>query len=119
MTADEFAAAIRSYGLKPPVFISGTWTWWLRRWGMPDVGSGNHHDYSTYHLRCYVAHELLRKAGGSLNGPHRPGRLRRYAEELFAEHDYGWVVMSEGAVWWQPDPPIDDLARGVGALACS
>lgn len=105
MTHREFLAQVTSYGVGRPDTENGDF--WVKLLSLSPSGSGHPRTYSSLHVRVVVAWQLVLGLCGRVP---RLSHLHRDAAWELAEHDSGWVVISEGLVGWtrNPNPALLD-----------
>lgn len=100
----EFLRRVDSYGVGRPDTQNGDH--WVKLLDLAPSGLGIPRDYTETHVRIVVAWQILL----GLCGKRLDTSLHYDAAHEMAEHDSGWLVITDGTVNWtrQPSPHLFD-----------
>lgn len=94
----EFLRRVDAYGVGRPDTQNGDF--WRKLLDLPPSGSGFPREYTTNHVRVVVAWQMLL----GFCGKHRDMSLHHDAAREMAEHESGWLVLTEQTVNWTRHP---------------
>jgi len=118
----EFKSQVKAQEVKLPI------NWGVSGWFGPyadlhefdSPGSGYNRDYSAQDVKLVVAWCRIMELTGHPRSKDSKRFLRYEATQLLAQHDTGWIVMSEGQVWWEKDQPgVQVFDKGAVCLKVS
>ena len=116
MLYSEFKTQVEAQGVKLPPGWGGAGghTHSYREFaGIENPGTGNPINFTDSDVRLAVAWGKVHKLTGTVTGKDTIGsELARKATRLLANHDGGWVVMSEDQVYWTSFPTVQVFDKG-------
>ncbi len=77
--------------------------------GLGHPGSGNPRNFSNYDVRLAVSWAKVQDLAGNMR---RNSEMSQWAAQVLALNEDGWVIMSDGQVWWTDHPTKQVFDRG-------
>lgn len=113
MTLSDFIVRVSEFVPFPHNLRQGPTGRWQALLGLDRVGSGNLVNYTEDHVRLLVSYMLT---GRTLGDGSDNAVLRRLAAEEMADHEIGFVVISEGLVGWSPSVSLATFHQGATVI---
>ena len=116
MQYKEFQTQVKAHGVKLPHGWAGSGGHsdsYRKFAGLGNPGTGNPINFTDYDVRLAVAWGKVHQLTGTVTGKYTIGsELGRWATRLLALHHDGWIIMSNGQVWWMSEPTKQVFDKG-------
>jgi len=110
----EFKSQVEAQGVKlPPGWGGAGGDRYPRFANLGFPGSGQKRNFSNFDIRLAVSWVRVHNLVGSVSTSYQ---MAQDATNLLAIEDHGWVVMSEGQVWWEEQPGVQVFDKGAVCL---
>ena len=116
MHFNEFKSQVEAQGVKLPAGWGDHKTY-ARFSGLGRPGTGIRRNFTNHDVRLAVAWGKVHALTGTNHNSKTVGpELGRKAAEMLAYYTYGWIIMSEGQVYWTDRPTKQVFDKGAICL---